>query len=88
MGKSWLLCYEARQLAHRAIDCLNSGDLGIDNINLPFLIRLPDLSSGDKTFEDEIVMRIAEARSPSFRSYLHRQIMSNRGELLPENDAR
>lgn len=82
-GKSWLLRYEARQLAHRAIDHLN-GDRGDDvhHVDLPIWIHLPNVSPEGGTFEDTIVTIAGRKRSSRFHDYVRRQLVSDRAIVL------
>lgn len=81
-GKSWLLRYEARRLAERAIEVLTNGGGGVDDIDLPILMRLPDLGHRKGTFEDIIVTRLRQKHSGSLGDYVRTRIASGHVILL------
>ncbi len=81
-GKSWLLHYEARQLADKAIKQLTGG-ANVDEIELPILVRLPDLQPSKSDSFEDLLVRLFEKRYPGgFPGYLQRQLTSNHAVLL------
>ncbi len=81
-GKSWLLRYEARRLAKRAIEALTNGGGSVDDIDLPILMRLPDLAHRKGTFEDIIVTRLRQKHSGSFGDFVRTRMASGHVILL------
>jgi len=84
-GKTWLLRYEARRLAHRAMDELADSTRNLDRVELPIFMRLPDMASlvsEKKTLVDIVVELRGKGRSDAFRDYLRRQLISGHGVVL------
>ncbi len=87
-GKTWLLRYEARRLALKAVDMLTAKIGDLDDIDLPVFLRLSALANRKGALEDDVVrlrgykLCTGHKLSERFREYLRRQLTSSHGNLL------
>lgn len=81
-GKTWLLRYEARRLAHEAIQALEEQTKPVDEIVLPIFARLSDLSHGKEPLQQTLVKLACAGRSRSFAEFIRGRLKTDRCVIL------
>jgi len=81
-GKSWLLRYEARRLARKAIEALEQNSQAISDILLPVFRRLSDLASPDNALEEVLLGLLKEEHSEAFCSFVRSKLSTDGCVLL------
>ena len=81
-GKTWLLRYEARRGACKAIHDLKSQSRALNNVDLPVFLGLSDLADCENTLDQSIVELIGQNRSERFHTYLRGQLVSRKCTIL------
>ncbi len=77
-GKTWLLRYEARRLAHDGARVLRDRAGGLDALALPLWARLSDLNRTDDPLEEVL----ATGQSEAFRRFVHQRLEAGQAVVL------
>jgi len=82
-GKTWLLKYEARQMALAGIQALEAS-CNLESITLPLFLRLSDLAASDAPLEESVIEFISKEykHTETFCDYVRHQLDKNRCVLL------
>ena len=81
-GKTWLLRYEARRLAHDGAQVLRDRAGGLDALALPLLARLSDLNRTDDFLEEALAAAAGPGQSEAFHRFVLQRLKTGHAVVL------
>jgi formylglycine-generating enzyme required for sulfatase activity len=81
-GKTWLLRFELRRLARRALEQLEDRSVRVEDIVFPLFLRLPEICESRAPLDELLLAQAGQGRSEAFRQFVRARLQSPQGVVL------